>query len=719
MPHLIGLQLHSDGLAVAALRPDQTIVLRPVGDMASVIQRTSAQHWKWSLGADGREAGAVASAHELFLGLQHAMGDDNILAGVAVPAIWNDRTRRALLLAMEDTTVETMRLVRDTTALAAAATTLDPSLSGLCAIAHVGTHKLEITLAEVTRGTIKARARQSVVGLGGSNMRPESMLPLIAEVAHFAARQAGVAAADVRHFLCAGRRAAEPTLAKGLGTIWGTPAQVFPEGTIAIGAAHIAVGLTGMIAPWNLLDDLDETPLANLRGNPRSRATRTVPPLAPVADSRERAAARPSPVQDAPPIEVYRATAPPPERDHLRDTIVARSPLPERPSSRPPTMSPSASPPGDEAHYGSGRISEHPSIAPASGRVVEISHSGSFVGLPSLDAVRALHLLHPAELEVLVRPTLATLLNQFTFLRAVSGTLTLRHHTEEVVLPIERGGVCLTPAERARALRPFEWVDGTYTWHPEKHPWQVQKHRVAMTGFVVAGLRIRLRSFDDAVFAHGHLSKLRLAPSVIDDRRSRLARLGLPEAEERAVDYVLDGTRSFEKMLGEGYIGRTTMHRLVVLLDLYGILHWAQPAAAVVEDPVAVMTALLARIENANHFVTLGVHWSAPGDEIRAAWEKMQTTYGMGGSWQRYSPALAARILARGAAAWAVLRLDATRVKHRRDAYPGMDEELLAPLVEARAKALQMRGESSEAARMMRLHGEFHVAPTEEPKPKR
>jgi hypothetical protein len=92
----------------------------------------------------------------------------------------------------------------------------------------------------------------------------------------------------------------------------------------------------------------------------------------------------------------------------------------------------------------------------------------------------------------------------------------------------------------------------------------------------------------------------------------------------------------------------------------------------------------------------------------------------MGGTWQRHDPALAARILQRGAAAWAVLRLDATRVRHRREAYPGMDEELLAPLVESRAKALEMRGESGEAARMMRLRGEFHVAaPEEAPKAKR
>lgn len=714
MPHLIGLQLHSDGISVAAMRPDQTIVLRPVHDMASVIQRTSGR-WKWSLGVEGREAAAVAAAHELFVGLQDAMGDDHILAGVAVPAIWGDRARRDLLLAMEDTTVETMRLVRDTSALAIAASLSDPTLSGLCAVAHVGAHQLEIALVDISAGTIRVRSRQSVVGLDGSNVRFDSLVQLINEVAHYTARQAGVAASEVRRFICNGRRCADPALASALGGVWGIPAQVAPAGTIALGAAHVAVGLTGMVPPWNILDDLDEPPLAALRGAPRRRPTR-VPPPAPVVEPIEVPVLR---TEKVPIVETYRPTAPPPERVELLETIVERPQPSERYVTQPPPTAPIGRSSGSHPQVEGSRISDHPSFSPPSGRIAEVPPSGSFVGLPTLDSIRALQLLHPVEPESLAHPSLATLLDQFVFLRAHTGTLTLRHRTEEVVLHIERGGICLSAPERTRALRPFDWPDGTFTWKLEKLPWQLQKSRTPLTAFVVAGLRIRLRSFDDAVFTQAHLTKLRLAPSVIDDRRSRLARLGLPEAEERAVDYVIDGTRSFEKMLAEGYIGRTTMHRLVVLLDLYGILHWSQPSMAASENPVEVMTRLLSRIETANHFVVLGVHWSAPTDEIREAWEKMQSTYGLGGSWQRHDPALAARILQRGAAAWAVLRNDVTRVKHRRDAYPGMDEQLLAPLVEARAKALEMRGETSEAQRMMRLRGEFQVAETEHEPPKR
>jgi hypothetical protein len=719
MPHLIGLELHSDNVAVAAMRPDQTIVLRPVHDLASVIQRAAAQRWKWSLAAEDRQDLGVSAAHELFLGLQHAMGDDRILASVAVPAMWGDRARRALLQAMEDTSVETMRLVRETTALGVTAVVVNPAAAGLCALLHLGTHKLEFAIAELAPSVVRVLARQSVQGLDGANVRFESLIPLITEVANATAREAGVSLRDVRRFVGSGRRAAQPALAGALGGICGVAAEVFPAGAMALGAAHVAIGLTGMTTPWNLDDDLDETPLGNLRGKAPQRARPTpAPPLSAPPP-------RPLPVEpvdallpgDALPVERHRPTVQPRPMDAAREDVVHRSPPPDHLSS-PPARPSSSSLPAQEAEpVERRRISEHPSYAPTGGQLVEVGASGSFVGLAALDAVRSLHLLHPVEADALARPGLATLLNQFSFLRSASGTLTLRHRAEEVALHIERGGVCLSPPERARALRPFDWTDGTFTWHREKLPWQVQKLRAPMTAFVVAGVRIRLRGFDDAAFTQHHLAKLRLAPSVIDERRSRLARLALPEAEERAVDYVLDGSRSFEAMLAEGYIGRGTMHRLVVVLDLYGILHWAQPAAAVTENPVVAMTRLLARIEGTNHFVALGVHWSAPTDEIRQAWERMQASYGMGGSWQRHDPALAARILQRGAAAWAVLRLDATRVQHRREAYPGMDEQLLAPLVEARAKALEMRGETGEAARMMRLRGEFAADPGDDEAP--
>jgi hypothetical protein len=53
--------------------------------------------------------------------------------------------------------------------------------------------------------------------------------------------------------------------------------------------------------------------------------------------------------------------------------------------------------------------------------------------------------------------------------------------------------------------------------------------------------------------------------------------------------------------------------------------------------------------------------------------------------------------------AWDVLSDDARRVAHRRETHPDHDESLLAGVVEARVRALKMKGEHEEAANMLRL----------------
>ena len=179
------------------------------------------------------------------------------------------------------------------------------------------------------------------------------------------------------------------------------------------------------------------------------------------------------------------------------------------------------------------------------------------------------------------------------------------------------------------------------------------------------------------------------------------------KAEMRAVEHVVDGSRSLQTMLGEGYIGRMTLLRLVLLLDLYSVLQWAAPTHAAVEDPVAAMARTLTAMERGNHFVALGVHWSAGPEEIHGAWERLHAEYAPDGRWAPHDPATAAAIVRRCDAAWQVLRDDGARVQHRHESYEGMDEGLLAPLVEARAKALEMRGERRAAAEMSRLQKEF------------
>ncbi|MDO9017720.1 MAG: Hsp70 family protein [Deltaproteobacteria bacterium] len=650
MPHLLGLELHTPGYSVAAMDAGLTIGSLALADHDGALAHTSARAWKWSLGTDDGDLVASVTAGQFFAGVEESAGAGS-LAVVAIPSAWGDRPRRSLLHALERTTLDVLRLARETSALVVGASLADPSLSGVCAVVDLGGHKLEVALAEVTGGMLRVLARESVVGLGDERMGFGEVLQLITGLGRRLTDEAGLEPRDVERVIAGGRRLALPSMAHGVESIWAVPPELAAPGAIARGAARLAAGLAGALPAWIIDDDLHEAPLAHLRPSAR-RGVSTIPP--------------------------------------------APSPL-----AHPSSEHPSSGRPSDVG------ISEHPSVMPGAGPAAPVPSSGDFVGLASVDAARALDLVHPVSGGGLAHPALITLLNQFTFLRGASGTLTLRSRDDVLALPIYRGGVCVSAGERARALRVGEWSAGTFTWREEPLSSALTKLRTPMTAFVVGALRARLRAFGERDFDDAYLPKMDLSPSVHPDRFERLERLCIPEAELRAVEHVVDGSRSLQTMLGEGYIGRMTLLRLVLLLDLYSVLQWAAPTHAAVEDPVAAMARTLTAMERGNHFVALGVHWSAGPEEIHEAWERLRAEYAPDGRWAPHDPAAAAAIVRRGEAAWQVLRDDGARVQHRRESYEGMDEALLAPLVEARAKALEMRGENRAAAEMSRLQKEF------------
>jgi hypothetical protein len=648
MPPILGLELHALGFSLASVGAGLAIGPLALDDRDGVFAHTAAHPWKWALGGDG-DLVAVVTAGQFLEGVEEAAGAGAPVV-VAIPSAWGDRPRRSLSAALERTTLDALRFARESSALVVGASVADESLSGVCATVDVGAQKAELALAEVTSGMLRVLARESVTGDHVGRLGVAELLSLIEQIGRRVTSEAGLEPRDVERVVATGRRTALPTLARGVEALWGIPPEPAPPGSIARGAARVAAGLAGVLPPWLLDDDLGEEPLARLRPAPRRSDSAVPVPRTPV-----------SPGRTSSPLSSDRAVA---------------------------------------------AVSDHPSVAPLDGPVTAMPASGRFVGLPSLDAVRALDPVH-AVTRPLDAPPLVALLNQFTFLRALTGTLTLRTRDDSLALPVDRGGACVSQGERPRALRLAEWPEGTFAWREEPLPTVVTKHRTPMTAFVVAAIRVRMRGFDDPVFAEAYAAKMALSPSVARGRRGRLERLALPEAEHRAVDHVVDGTRSLQTMLDEGYIGRMTLHRLVLLLDLYGILEWAPPTFADAEDPVEAMARTLAAMQRGNHFVALGVRWGAGPEEIQAAWDRMRTAYSPEGRWARHDAAAAAAIVKRGGEAWAVLREDRSRVQHRRESYEGMDEALLAPLVDARARALEMRGESAAAAEMSRLRKEF------------
>lgn len=289
----------------------------------------------------------------------------------------------------------------------------------------------------------------------------------------------------------------------------------------------------------------------------------------------------------------------------------------------------------------------------------------------------------------------------------VTGEINLTREGERVKLFFSRGGVCVAPLDRGRVQRVFEWPRGEFAWREETPPPALTKLRQPTFGFVASGLRLALRGMsDDAVLA-AFGPRLALSPVVIPERRRRAQAMEFGPAEQRAVDHMLDGTRDVMTLLGEGYIGRLTYMRVLLLLDAFGALRWQPVPESHGEDPAERLRRRLARMEHEDHFTALNLHWTATHDDVVEAWEAFQAQCAPDGRWASVDRAVTAKILARGQAAWEALRDDKRRVEYRHKLHPTVDETMLSTVVAAQAELLAFRGEAKVAKAMRSLAAEM------------
>lgn len=332
----------------------------------------------------------------------------------------------------------------------------------------------------------------------------------------------------------------------------------------------------------------------------------------------------------------------------------------------------------------------------------KLATHGEFRGARTPVELLGMPLMRAATEQELVRPYLPVVILQLATAQA-QGTLSLTRSSETARIVFSRGGVCVPPLDRARLQRVLEWPEGQFVWRDEAVSPAAAKHREATFGFVASGLRTALRGMSDQTVLSAFGPRLSLSPVVIPERRRRVNAMGLGPAEQRAVDHMLDGTKDVEGLLGEGYIGRLSFMRVLLLLEAFGALRWVPPAENHSETAVDRLTRRLANMEREDHFTALGLHWTATHDEVIEAWTRLQEECAPTGRWASIDRGLTAKILARGAVAWEKLRDDTRRVNYRHELHPDVDETMLATIVAAQAELLAFRGETKVANAMRGL----------------
>jgi hypothetical protein len=117
--------------------------------------------------------------------------------------------------------------------------------------------------------------------------------------------------------------------------------------------------------------------------------------------------------------------------------------------------------------------------------------------------------------------------------------------------------------------------------------------------------------------------------------------------------------------------------------------------------------ARLVRMQTANHFDVLGVHWSSSPAEILTAADAIRRDFGPNTeAWTRDQGACEA-IQGKVTDALAALKDHVARARHRKEMYPDVDPGALVDLLTERINTLTLENRLTEARDLERLRNEI------------
>jgi hypothetical protein len=255
--------------------------------------------------------------------------------------------------------------------------------------------------------------------------------------------------------------------------------------------------------------------------------------------------------------------------------------------------------------------------------------------------------------------------------------------------------------------RAFEWPEGTYTLGNEAPSARLLAMRQPMVGVVVHGIRSCLRVMDiqqilDVLRPHMHE-----APRVTQRRMAVVPLLGLSARELRFVEHVLDGATSADEILRRGGIGHETAAHLLFVLNLLRALEWQGVELRPGESPAEQLRQRAHRLEKADHFEALGVHWSVSRAELDRALRSVEAELMPGGPASQVEPEAAASILARARQAHRAVSDAGERHAYLLEIHPDLDFEAIETVAEDQNQWYAWRGASADEHESARLKNEL------------
>ena len=425
--------------------------------------------------------------------------------------------------------------------------------------------------------------------------------------------------------------------------------------------ARLSLSARGAVAGGSTLP-----PRAGLRSEPGSRTYSVTPSDVSTRPPSSRLAAR-SDISVRTPSIPKQARVPKMEIDDPPDTIA-----PAESGTRRSSISAS----GDSLPPSSARASR----APLSGNS---AFQGGLSSPASAAEMLDLRLVGPARFSGDSIP-LPLLLARVLPYAHITGTLTIRRPGATATLWVQEGRGYLSSRERLTLQSAYDWNDAHFQFVPECED-NTARERIPLLHLAGDLIKSWTALLDSSAVVEAFGDKLALSPPLVPKMRNRVRNLHLSDREKRVLKFSMDGTLALRALIS-GSGGRAVLH-VVLLLELFGMLEWSAVGRQIA-DPEAELATWMNRVEHANYFDVLGLHWSAQGDAIQAAFDRSMARVSTS---RAVSPQIAAKLETALRDAYSVLQDPRQRASYRRRAFPKKDFAAMDELLDQRARALSMR----------------------------
>ncbi len=291
--------------------------------------------------------------------------------------------------------------------------------------------------------------------------------------------------------------------------------------------------------------------------------------------------------------------------------------------------------------------------------------------------------------------------------RSFSGQLRLKHDRQEACIAIVRGGAAGSSLDMEQLRRAFEWPGGSYKLTDEPPSSRLVPTRQPMVKVVMHGVRSAMRLMDLNQVLQVLAPHVGEAPIVRQSRSALVPLLGLSPRESRFVEHTLDGVTSMDEIMRRGGIGRETAIQLLFVLHLFRALEWRSVEGSAAETAADRLRQRAHKLEKADHFEALGVHWSVSRAELHKALERIEEEMRPGGRQSQADPEAAAQIVTRARIAYQAVAKESDRRAYLLLIHPDLDFEAIESVAEDQNQWYAWRGAAEATEETGRLKKEL------------